>query len=78
MANEITLHGADFIHLTERSVYNNNYFQHRETGEIIFEECDELYGEFTFYRCTENEQIFLGRSENDLTEETIVIHPDWL
>jgi hypothetical protein len=78
MANEITLHGADFVHLKERSVYNHNYYQHRETGEIILEDCDELYGEYTFYRCLEGKyEIFLGRGVNDLTEETIVIHPDW-
>ncbi len=78
MANEITLHGPDYIHLADRSFYNNNYFQHRETGEIIFEKCEEFEGTFAFWRWKPDNKIFLGRSENDLSEDTIVIRPDWI
>lgn len=78
MTNEIQLDGTQYIHLTERSCYNNNYYMHRETGEIIFEECEELYGTFAFWRWSSTDEIFLGRSEQDITEGLITIHPDWL
>jgi len=78
MANEIQLDGTQYEHLADRSCYNNNYYQHRETGEIIFEKCEELEGTFAFWIWTPTEKNFIGRSEKDLTEGLITIHPDWL
>lgn len=78
MANEIQLDGSRYIHLADRSWYNNNYYQHEENGEIILEKCDEFYGEYEFYRWTPTEEFLLGRSDQDLTKGLITIHPDWL
>jgi hypothetical protein len=77
MAQDIQLDGTQYVHLAERSHYNNNYYQHRETGEIIFEKCEELYGTFAFWIWTPSQETFLGRSEDDITTGVITIHPDW-
>ena len=78
MENTIQLDGSQYIHLPERSRYNNNYYRHRETGEIIYEKCEEFYGTYAFYRCTPTEEIFLGRSETDMDMGTVTVHTDWL
>ena len=78
MTQEFQINGNDYIHLAERSCYNNNYFQHRETGEIIFEKCNELAGSYDFYRIENNEQVWLGGSDQDLESGLITIHPDWI
>jgi len=77
MAQTIELNGHDYVHLPERSAYNNNYYQHRETGQIIFEKCEEYEGTFAFWEWALDGETFLGRSEEDLTEGIIQVHPDW-
>lgn len=60
---KLILNGQDFIHLPDQSCYNNNYYKHKETGIIIFEHCDELYGVNTYTDVTDpNSQYFLGCS----------------
>lgn len=78
MGKEIELDGTQYIHLEDRSCYNNNYYQHKENGEIILEICDEFYGEYEFYRVSSNSEFLLGRSDQDITKGVITIHTDWL
>jgi hypothetical protein len=78
MAQSFQLDGNQYFHLEDRSSYNHNYYQHHTTGQIIYEECDGLHVEFRFYEIVGNEKIWLGASEQDITEGLITIHPDWL
>ena len=41
-------------HMKEESFYNHNYYRNPQTGEIILEECDELYNCCSFYSVDEN------------------------
>ena len=49
-------------HMEKESFYNNNYYRNPQTGEIILEECDELYNCYSFYSVDENLTIieYLG------------------
>ena len=50
-----TIHNPkSWEHMKEESFYNHNYYRNPQTGEIIFEECDELYNCCYFYRVDEN------------------------
>lgn len=51
----------EFIHLTEQSCYNNNYYKHKITGTIIYEHCDEFYNICEYYDETDpNNKYYLG------------------
>ena len=78
MVTSFQIDGNQYLHLEDRSQYNHNYYQHQTTGQIIYEECDEVYGEYRFYEIINNENVWLGASDQDLTEGLITIHPDWL
>ena len=41
-------------HMEKESCYNHNYYRNPQTGEIILEECDELYNCCSFYSVDEN------------------------
>ena len=41
-------------HMDKESFYNHNYYKNPQTGEIILEECDELYNCGTFYKVDDN------------------------
>lgn len=41
-------------HMDKESFYNHNYYKNSQTGEIILEECDELFNCGTFYSVDEN------------------------
>ena len=79
MAQEFLLNGDDYVHLKDRSCYNNNYYQHKETGVIIFEKCEEFEGTFAFYALAVDKELFLGRSGGGIENGVIIeIHPDWI
>ena len=40
--------------MKKESWYNYNYYRNPQTGEIILEECDELYNCCSFYSVDEN------------------------
>jgi len=52
----------DFNHLPEISVYNNNYYKHKEanTNTTIFVDTDEFYNTDDVYICEGDSRIFLG------------------
>jgi hypothetical protein len=86
MTNEITLDGTQYLKLEKRSTYNNNYFQHKVTCEIIlvqYEECSNAYEYFSY---VEGQPLtFLGASIDYITDGIhdgahdgiIKIHTDW-
>ena len=41
-------------HMEDESWYNHNYYRNPQTGEIIFEECDEFFNCCFFYTVDEN------------------------
>lgn len=51
----------DYEHLKDKSVYNYNYFRHKETGVVIIEKCDEYYDSYDYY--TEDGE-YIGTSDN--------------
>lgn len=58
---KLILNGQDFIHIPEKSCYNNNYYKHKETGVFIFEHCDEQYEINTYTDVTDTDSpYFLG------------------
>lgn len=60
---KLILQGKDFDHICDVSCYNNNYYKHKETGIIIFEECDEFYNTNKYTDVTDpNNEYFLGFS----------------
>jgi hypothetical protein len=79
MTKEITLDRTQFIHLAARSTYNNNYYQHKETGEIILEQYEECSNAYEYFRYGQDQLLtFLGTSVNHLDEGIITIDPDWI
>lgn len=39
-----TLNTRDFIHISEYSSYNHNYYRNTRTGQILFEHSDDDHG----------------------------------
>lgn len=71
---KIQLLPSDFAHLDNRSTYNHNFFaaKNGNMSIIILEVCHEDY-DFFEYRLVDGEkQIFMGCSENSLSDNEIV------
>lgn len=65
--------------MDEISTYNHNYYKCTISGNLIYEECDELNCEFRFWKITEDEKIWLGASEDDITAKDVIeIHSNWV
>jgi hypothetical protein len=75
MTNTILLTGTDYFRLADRSSYNHNFYQHRETGEVLLEICSELYNSFEIYREENGELNFLGDSDDSLESVHVTIYP---
>lgn len=78
MTKEITLDGTKYIHLKDRSAYNNNYYQHKETGEVILIQYEECSNAYEYFRYVQDQPLkFLGTSVDGIDDGVITIHPDW-
>lgn len=51
-----TLNTRDFVHISEHSSYNSNYYRNIVTGQILFEESDDDHGH-SYWWTTEEEMI---------------------
>ena len=40
----------EFTHLKEQSVYNHNYYKHKEHGYILLQTCNEESNTLNFYK----------------------------
>ena len=51
----------EFVHLKGESVYNHNYYKHKEFNYTILEKCDEEQNALHFYLLNEvvNDRVFL-------------------
>ena len=74
MSDIIRLNQNDYCHLRERSSYNNNFYQHRETGEILLEICDEAFDSYSIYRLENGDLEFIGCSVTGMESEIIEIY----
>ena len=73
-----TINTLEYTHLTEQSCYNNNYYQHNVTNEIIFEHCDDNGG-YTLYKVINGEEIFLGGAYEDMESGKIIeVNSEWI
>lgn len=52
----------EFEHLSEMSVYNNNWYKHKDTGFLINEICDEYANEYTYHGINTHGKFFIGCS----------------
>ena len=78
---EIELDGTQYVHLKKRSSYNNNYYQHKETGEVIverYEDCSNTYHYYNFSYVEGQPLTFLGTSVESIDDGIITIHTDWI
>jgi hypothetical protein len=76
--NDIILDGSEWEHISNGSLYNRNFYRNLRTGEMVLEVCEELEGTFAFYSVEPGSSpSFMGRSENDITDGIITVHPDW-
>jgi hypothetical protein len=74
---EIELDGTQYVHLKKRSSYNNNYYQHKETGEVIVEQYEECSNTYEYFSYVEGEPLtFLGTSVESIDNGIITIHTD--
>jgi hypothetical protein len=79
MKIEITLDRGDYVYLNTRSSYNNNYYQHKETGEVIVEQYYESSNTYDYFSYVEGEPLtFLGASVKRIDDGIITIHTDWI
>ena len=79
MTKEITLDGTKYIHLEARSAYNNNYYQHKETGEVILVQYEECSNAYEYYLWVQDQPLtFLGTGMDYITDGVIIIDPDWI
>lgn len=66
---ELELDGTQYIKLEKRSTYNNNYFQHKVTGEIILAQYEECSDSYLYFSCVESQPLtFLGASTEYITD----------
>jgi len=78
---EIILDRADYVCLEILSSYNNNYYQNKETGEVIverYEECSNTYEYYNFSYVEGQPLTFLGASAESIDNGIITIHTDWI
>lgn len=69
MSNILILIKKDFMHLPEKSSYNNNYYKNTKRNYEIFEECDEAYNSFDFYLVDGKSEIYLGCTYESISED---------
>lgn len=48
--SKVTIDMSEFIHLEVESVYNHNYYKHKEYGYTILEVCEEQFETLHFYK----------------------------
>jgi hypothetical protein len=65
----LILNKKEFVHLTEKSSYNNNYYKNTKRNFEIFEECDEAYNSFDFYLVQGKSEVYLGNANESVLEE---------
>lgn len=73
MTAEITLDRKDYVYLQTRSSYNNNYYQHKETGEVIVEQYFNCSNTYDYFSCVESGLIYIGESVKRLDDGIITI-----
>lgn len=49
----------EFTHLKEQSVYNHNYYKHKEYGYTILQVCAEEFETLHFYKLDGQNEVFL-------------------
>ena len=70
----MTLDRKDYVHLQTRSSYNNNYYQHKETGEVILEQYDECSNAYDYFLYVQDQPLtFLGASVNSIEDDIITL-----
>lgn len=78
MTAEITLDRGDYFYLETRSSYNNNYYQHKETSEVIVKQYEEFSNTYKYFSYVEGQPLtFLGTSVESIDDGIITIHTDW-
>ena len=49
----------DYYHLKDISIYNRNYYRHKEYGDMLYVECNEDEGVYRVYTGSGNNKAFL-------------------
>lgn len=62
--SKVIIDMSEFIHLEVESVYNHNYYKHKEYGYTILEVCEEQFETLHFYKVDTlnmdtNNEVFL-------------------
>ena len=74
MTSEITLDRKDYVHLQTRSSYDNNYYQHKETGVVILEKYVECSNDFEYFLYVQDQPLtFLGASVKSFDDDIITL-----
>ena len=74
MIAEIILDRKDYVYLQTRSSYNNNYYQHKETGEVILEQYEECSNAYDYFLYVQDQPLtFLGASIESIEDGIITL-----
>jgi hypothetical protein len=58
--SKVTIDMSEFIHLKGESVYNHDYYKHKEHGYTILQVCEEQFETLHFYKLDDqNNKVFL-------------------
>jgi hypothetical protein len=74
MTSDITLDIKDYVYLQRRSSYNNNYYQYKETGEVILEQYEECSNAYEYFLYVQDQPLtFLGASVKSIEDGIITL-----
>lgn len=68
--SKVTIDMSEFVHLKDESVYNHNYYKHKEFRYVILRKCDEEANTLHFYLVEagkENTFLFSCRDDSEGT-----------
>lgn len=58
--SKVVINMDEFVHLAGESVYNHNYYKHKEFGYVVLEVCDEQFETLHFYKLDDqSNKVFL-------------------
>jgi len=65
----LILNKKEFVHLTEKSSYNHNYYKNTKRNYEIFEECEEDYNSYSFFVVEGKSEVFIGCTQESISED---------
>lgn len=57
--SKVSIDMGEFLHLKGESVYNHNYYKHKEYGYTILQVCEEEFETLHFYKLDGQDKVFL-------------------